>query len=232
MLSLEDRYAFISTLYIRMQIVHYPHPALKFKSVDVQQIDGTLRKVIRRMFELMYEANGIGLAANQVGLPFRFFLVNLAARADNPDEELVFINPVMKKRRGNEIGEEGCLSLPGLYGDVRRAEEVTIEAYDLSGQGFAMDLSELPARVVQHESDHLDGVMFTDRMREDNESDLVDLELPKFEEIFRSAQQENLFAADAELLKLVQQMAQSGKIPPNFLETPVHKLSAPNAPED
>lgn len=215
-----------------MQIVHYPHPALKFKSVDVQQIDGTLRKVIRSMFELMYEAKGIGLAANQVGLPFRFFLVNLAARPDSPDEELVFINPVIKKRKGNEIGEEGCLSLPGLYGDVRRAEEVTIEAFDLTGQGFAMDLSELPARVVQHELDHLDGVMFTDRMREDDESVEVDLKLPRFEENFRAAQQEELFASDAEILKLVQQMAQSGKIPASFLETPVHKLVAPDFTEE
>ncbi len=215
-----------------MQIVHYPHPALKFKSVDVQQIDGTLRKVVRNMFELMYEANGIGLAANQVGLPFRFFLVNLAARADNPDEEMVFINPVIKKRKGNEIGEEGCLSLPGLYGDVRRAEVVTIEAFDLTGQGFAMELSELPARVVQHESDHLDGVMFTDRMRDDDESAAVELKLPKFEENFRAAQQEELFADDEELLKVIQLMAQSGKIPVNFLETLVHKLDAPDFTEE
>ncbi len=210
-----------------MQIVHYPHPALLFKSVEIQQIDGTLRKVVRRMFELMYEANGIGLAANQVGLPFRFFLVNLAARPDSPDEELVFINPIIKKKKGSEIGEEGCLSLPGLYGDVDRAEDVTIEAFDLAGQGFAMELSELPARVVQHESDHLDGVMFTDRMREQGESEEAEIDLLKFKMNFRNAQSENLFASDDELLENVQKMAKSGKIPAEFLETPVHKLTPP-----
>ncbi|QDT33178.1 peptide deformylase [Thalassoglobus polymorphus] len=210
-----------------MQIVHYPHPVLSFKSVDVQQIDGTLRKVVRRMFDLMYEANGIGLAANQVGLPFRFFLVNLAARPDSPDEELVFINPIIKKKKGSEIGEEGCLSLPGLYGDVDRAEEVTIEAFDLSGQGFAMELSELPARVVQHESDHLDGIMFTDRMLEQGQSEDVDIELLKFKMNFKNAQNENLFANDDELLKNVQNMAKSGKIPADFLEIPVHKMTPP-----
>ncbi|WP_417851324.1 peptide deformylase [Thalassoglobus sp.] len=210
-----------------MQIVHYPHPVLSFKSVEVQQIDGTLRKVVRRMFDLMYEANGIGLAANQVGLPFRFFLVNLAARPDSPDEELVFINPIIKKKKGSELGEEGCLSLPGLYGDVDRSEEVTIEAFDLSGQGFAMELSELPARVVQHETDHLDGIMFTDRMREQGESEDVDIELLKFKMNFKNAQNENLFANDDELLKNVQDMAKSGKIPADFLEIPVHKLTPP-----
>ncbi|MEW4490015.1 peptide deformylase [Thalassoglobus sp. JC818] len=210
-----------------MEIIHFPHPALRFQSVDVQRIDSSLRKTIQRMFELMYEANGIGLAANQVGLPFRFFIVNLAARPDEPDEELVFINPVIRKRRGNVVGEEGCLSLPGLFGDVTRSEQVTIEAFDLSGQGFTMDLSELPARVVQHESDHLDGVMFTDRMREEANSEEVDLILPKFESNFRDAQQAGHFRTDQELEESLKEMAASGGVPAGFVETSVYRLTPP-----
>ena len=212
---------------IPMQIVHYPHPALRFKSVDVQQIDGTLRKVVRKMFDLMYEANGIGLAANQVGLPFRFFIVNLNARPGNEDEELVFINPVLSKRKGDVVGEEGCLSLPGLYGDVQRAETITIEAFDLSGQGFAMDLDDLPARVVQHDTDHLDGIMFTDHIKEGEESDQAELELLKFVKNFRDAQADKLFVVDEALQASVQAMADSGKISADFLSTPVHKLTPP-----
>lgn len=211
-----------------MQIVHYPHPALKFKSVEVQQINGTLRKVIRRMFELMYEANGIGLAANQVGLPFRFFVVNLNARPGNDDEELVFINPVITKPKGSLVGEEGCLSLPGLYGNVHRPEKVTIEAFDLKGQGFKIELDDLQARVVQHEVDHLDGVMFTDRMHAAGDAEEVQPDLLKFDENFRKAQAEKFFADDETLLKQVKSMADSGNIPPEFLTTPVHKLTPPD----
>jgi peptide deformylase len=149
-----------------MQIVQYSHPALRWKSSDVTQINDTLRATIQEMFRLMYAAKGIGLAANQVGLPLRFFIVNLSGDAENTEEELVFINPDIKNRRGQEEGEEGCLSLPGLYADVKRAAEIVVEAFDLDGQPFQATLDELAARVVQHESDHLDGVLFIDRIDE------------------------------------------------------------------
>lgn len=215
-----------------MQIVQHPHPVLRYQSVDLQRIDDNLRKIVRRMFDLMYEANGIGLAANQVGLPFRFFVVNLAARPGSSDEELVFINPILRKFKGDVVGEEGCLSLPGLYGDVHRASSVKIDAFDLSGQGFTMDLNGLPARVVQHETDHLDGMMFTDRMHEARESEGIDGELAKFEQNFRAAQAAQLFASDEELLQKVQKMATVGVIPSNFAETPVHKLDPPDLSEE
>lgn len=211
-----------------MEIIHFPHPALKYESVDVQRIDGALRKTIARMFELMYDANGIGLAANQVGLPLRFFIVNLAARADEPDEELVFINPAIRKRKGSVLGEEGCLSLPGLYGDVTRSEQVVIDAFDLNGQSFTMELKGLPARVVQHESDHLDGIMFTDRMREEEASEDVDEQLPLFEQNFREAQNEGLFANDEELQNILQSIAKAAAVPVDFVQTPVHKLKPPH----
>jgi peptide deformylase len=149
-----------------MEIVHYPHPALAWKSTEVTRIDETLRNTVSEMFNLMYAANGIGLAANQVAIPLRFFVANLTGDAAEPDEELVFINPQIIKRRGTEVGEEGCLSLPGVYADVKRSANVVVEAFDLDGQLFRADLTELGARAVQHEIDHLDGILFIDRIDE------------------------------------------------------------------
>lgn len=210
-----------------MQIFHFPHPALRFESVDVQRIDPTLRKTIDTMFELMYEAKGIGLAANQVGLPFRFFIVNLAARPDEKDEEHVFINPVIRKRKGTEQGEEGCLSLPNLFADVKRSEEVIIEAFDLKGQGFAMELDDLAARVVQHELDHLDGVMFTDKLAEQEAEARVTEALQQFEASYKTLQSENVMDGDEVLLADLQKMAAHGGVTAEFLERPKIELRPP-----
>lgn len=147
-----------------MQIVQYGHPVLRWKSKPIQAITDELRSTVREMFELMYAAKGIGLAANQVALPYRLFVVNVTADPEQTEEEFVFLNPRIRRRKGSSSGEEGCLSLPGMYGSVERSEEVVIEAFDLTGEGFEMDLDELPARVVQHETDHLDGVLFVDRL--------------------------------------------------------------------
>jgi peptide deformylase len=147
-----------------MQIVPFPHPALRYKSVDITRIDDNLRAIVDQMFQLMYEAKGIGLAANQVGLPLRLFVVNASGEKGDKDEEVVFINPVIRNRKGQAVGEEGCLSLPGLYADVSRAEEIVVEAFDLEGQAFRAKVDDLVARVIQHENDHLDGVLFIDRL--------------------------------------------------------------------
>lgn len=147
-----------------LKIVYHPHPALRWKSKDVTRIDAQLKTWVGQMFELMYEARGIGLAANQVALPYRLFVINPTGDRDEKEMEQVFINPQITKRNGSEEGEEGCLSLPELYGPVTRAEKIVVEAFDLSGEEFAMELTGLHSRVVQHESDHLDGVMFTDRV--------------------------------------------------------------------
>jgi peptide deformylase len=210
-----------------MQIVPYPHPALKFKSTEIQRIDGPLRKAIARMFELMYEANGIGLAANQVGLPLRFFIVNLSARAGQPDQELVFINPKVSRQRGRMVGEEGCLSLPGLYGDVGRAEVLRVEAFDLDGQMFQMDLEELEARVVQHEGDHLDGVMFPDRMREEGTSQDVDLKLPLFTSAWKQAQRAGAAPDDDQIREDLRKIARTGAVPEDFLTRPGFEVPVP-----
>lgn len=146
-----------------LNIINFPHPTLRHESRPVRRVDADLRATIRRMFELMYEANGIGLAANQVDIPLRFFICNLGADPDE-GEEHVFLNPVLSKPKGSIEREEGCLSMPGLYAPVVRPEKIHLEAYRLDGEEIRVDLDGMMSRVVQHEVDHLDGVLFTDRL--------------------------------------------------------------------
>ena len=181
-----------------LAIVKYPHPALRRASKPVVEIDARLRETVRRMFELMYAANGVGLAANQVGLPWRLFVINPSGDPTQTDQEFVFLNPEVLRRKGSEEGEEGCLSLPEMYGPVRRSASLVIEAYDLEGELFRMELEDFPARVVQHEYDHIEGVLFIDRMsdaaRREHEAKLAD-----FETAFRKAQESGEIANDDEL---------------------------------
>ncbi len=181
-----------------MEIVHYPHPALSWKSRPVTEIDQALRQTVRRMFELMYEHRGVGLAANQVALPLRLFVVNVTGDPEQTAEERVFINPQIIRRKGSVEGEEGCLSLPGVYGQVRRAERIVVEAFDLSGQAFELECGDLAARVVQHETDHLDGIMFIDRMSESDRRELAP-QLAEFEARFRQLQRQGRFPSDEKI---------------------------------
>src|SRR5262245_16279361 len=182
-----------------MEIVHYPHPALRWKSKPVTEINARLRSIVREMFDAMYEAKGIGLAANQVALPYRLFIINVSGDPKAVDEEHVFINPEIVSRKGSEEGEEGCLSLPELYGQVRRADSVVIEAFDLNGRLFEMALKDLPGRVVQHETDHLDGVLFPDRMTDAGRRELEG-RLDEFEAVFRYRQKIGEVPPDVELV--------------------------------
>lgn len=195
-----------------MEIVKYGHPSLRWKAKPLTEISPEFKATVAKMFELMYEARGIGLAATQVGLPYRFFIVNTTADPAEKDEELVFINPEIIRKKGNVEGEEGCLSLPELYGMVPRAEEIVLEAYDLDGQGFEMECSEILARVVQHENDHLDGVLFIDRM---SEEDVAELErnLADFEQQFRHSQEAGEYAADDEIKAKLAEMEQTFAFP-------------------
>lgn len=178
-----------------MEIVRYPHPALRWKSKPIQQITSQLRNTVNEMFDLMYEARGIGLAANQVALPFRLFIMNPTGDPDVKDQEFVFLNPEILRRKGSVEGEEGCLSLPDLYGPVPRADEIVVSAFDLSGQEFELTLKELPSRVVQHENDHLDGVLFTDRLSESALRELLP-HLDDMEKQFRRDQKSGAVPAD------------------------------------
>ena len=146
-------------------LVEFPHPALRWPAKPLVRLDDAVREAVARMFEIMYEAEGIGLAANQVALPYRVFVVNCTGR-QGEGEEHVFINPVLSRPRGTAVQEEGCLSLPGVRMDVRRPERIVVEAWSLTGEPIKLDLDGLFARVVQHEFDHLEGRLFTDRLPE------------------------------------------------------------------
>ncbi len=167
-----------------MEIITYPHPTLRHTSKPIKRVDAELREIVRDMFALMYEANGVGLAANQVDLPIRLFVANLEADPEK-GEEMVFINPVVSMPKGTEENEEGCLSLPSLYGSVVRPKKVRINAYNLKGEEINADIEGLFSRVVQHETDHLDGVLFIDRMTDSAKIE-IEGELDMFETEFNS----------------------------------------------
>ncbi len=173
-----------------LQIVKYPAPVLRQKARPVDAVTENVRAVADRMLELMRQAQGIGLAAPQVGLNWRLFVVDIASTEDHPldvdppeatDGPQVYINPVLS----NPVGppspmEEGCLSLPEIRGDVLRPPVITIRALDASGRPFTQTAGGLLARCWQHEMDHLDGVLILDRMtqmsRLKNRSAVRDLE--------------------------------------------------------
>ncbi len=190
-----------------MEIVKYPHPALSWKSQPIGRIDAELRDIVSRMFELMYAARGIGLAANQVAIPWRFFIMNPTGDPEQKDAEAVLINPEIISRTGSEEAEEGCLSIPEVFGDVRRAEKIVVDAFDLDGNDIRYELSELAARVVLHETDHLDGIMFPDRMSETGRRE-IEPRLQDFEDHFRRQQQTGVIASDAELRAELQRLQQ------------------------
>jgi len=178
-----------------LEIITYPHPTLRHKSKPIKRVDAQLREIVREMFAMMYEAKGVGLAANQVDLPIRLFVANLEADPEK-GEELVFINPVISMPKGTEENEEGCLSLPGLYGNVVRSKKVRVNAYNLRGEEIIADIDGLFSRVVQHETDHLDGVLFIDRMTESAKFDVED-ELDVFETEFNSRRDTGGISDDA-----------------------------------
>jgi peptide deformylase len=146
-----------------VEVICYPHPTLRYPAKPVQRVDKELREVIAEMFRLMYEHKGVGLAANQVGVPLRLFVMNEAGK-QGQGKELVFINPVITKPRGNEEMEEGCLSLPHMRLEIYRKPIVKIEYYDENWDLYEEELDGFPARVVQHEYDHLEGILISDRV--------------------------------------------------------------------
>jgi len=182
----------------------------------VTEIDDGLRATIHAMFELMYTAKGVGLAANQVDLPFRFFVLNLTADPGQKDRELVFINPEIVKRHSSVEDEEGCLSLPGLYAPVRRAKRIRVRAYDLAGNLIEHDADELFSRAVQHETDHLDGKLFIDYLEPLALHSLGE-RLRGFESQHRKAQQRGEIPPDEDLVRRLDTMPRPGEavIPPD-----------------
>jgi peptide deformylase len=149
---------------LSLEIIHYPHPTLRHTSKPLKRVDAELRRIVAQMFELMYEHEGVGLAANQVDLPYRLFVANVEGKPEAKESEYVFINPVLSGGRGQEEDDEGCLSIPGVHAPVTRNATIKVEAYDLAGNAITMEAEGLMARILQHETDHLDGTLFIDRL--------------------------------------------------------------------
>ncbi|MGD0896944.1 MAG: peptide deformylase [Thermoguttaceae bacterium] len=147
-----------------MRIVKYPHPTLRHKSKPLRRVDAELRKIVQEMFNLMYLHKGIGLSANQVDLPYRLFILNVEGDPAARDKERVFINPEISRWSGTAEADEGCLSFPEIFAPVRRAEKISISAFNLAGEEVQYEPTGLLARAAQHEYDHLDGVLFIDRL--------------------------------------------------------------------
>ena len=148
----------------QLRIVHYPATVLRKKARPVEAVTDEVRAVAQRMIELMHEARGVGLAAPQVGLDWRMFVADPTG-GDDPAASRVFINPVLSEpSRETHTREEGCLSLPGVNGDITRPLGITVRALDEQGQPFELTSNDLSARIWQHETDHLDGVLIIDKM--------------------------------------------------------------------
>ena len=139
-----------------MKIIKHPNRILRIKATSVKRVDVELLRTIGEMFDVMYDAGGVGLAAPQVGILRRFFIVHVGAAQ-------VFINPVLSRPKGSVELEEGCLSLPGQTGLVRRPKSVRVDAWNHTGDRFSLNAFGELARVIQHENDHLDGVLFIDK---------------------------------------------------------------------
>ncbi|XP_043704406.1 peptide deformylase 1B, chloroplastic/mitochondrial [Telopea speciosissima] len=150
-----------------LKIVEYPDPILRARNKRIGTFDENLKKLVDEMFDVMYKTDGIGLSAPQVGLNIRLMVFNPVGECGE-GEEIVLINPrVYKYSKKMVLFNEGCLSFPGIYADVKRPESVKVDARDITGARFSVNLSGLPARVFQHEFDHLEGTLFFDRMTEE-----------------------------------------------------------------
>lgn len=180
-----------------LQLITYPHPTLRHRSKPILRVDAQLKNLVDEMFEIMYEFRGVGLAANQVNLPIRLFIANPSGdKEEGP--ELVFINPEVNKAKGIVEAEEGCLSLPGINANVKRNKSLQINAYDMSGNEIKTDMDGFLGRIVQHEIDHLDGVLFIDRLAEEIPRPLAE-QIQALETMFESKQKSGSIAQNEEL---------------------------------
>jgi peptide deformylase len=161
-----------------LEIVKYGHPVLRQKGSRIDRITPEIKSVIEDMLETMYEAHGVGLAAQQVGLPLQLTVIDVSQATDRPSwmeregrrvavedqMPLVLMNPEVRPVGGPVAGPEGCLSFPEIYADISRPESVDVEALTATGERIQFRCGGLLARAVQHETDHLHGILFIDRM--------------------------------------------------------------------
>lgn len=147
----------------RLTILEYPDPRLRTRAAPVARVDAGLRDLIDAMLETMYAAKGIGLAATQVNVHQRVLVTDVS---DGRNEPRAYVNPEILQKDGQTVSQEGCLSVPGYYDDVERAERIRVRALDREGKPFEEELTGLLAICVQHEIDHLDGKLFVDYLSE------------------------------------------------------------------
>lgn len=148
-----------------MEVVLYPDPRLRRRNEPVERFDAELERLAAAMFEAMYRTKGVGLAAPQVGVNLRLLVYNPHGDPARKDAEQVLCNPrVLTRVKEREWGEEGCLSFPSIYAKIERPNGIRLEAQDLKGQPFTLELAGWDARIFQHELDHLDAILFIDRM--------------------------------------------------------------------
>lgn len=146
-----------------MEIVTWPNPILDKPADPVTEFDDKLKTLVGDMFETMYAAPGVGMAAVQVGVAKRLFVMDCSGGKD-PSQQVVLINPEVLHVEGDQDGDEGCLSFPGIYFPVERSLRAVVRAHDLNGELFEIDGTELTARCMLHETDHCDGIVFIDKM--------------------------------------------------------------------
>lgn len=146
-----------------LKIVHYPEPVLLTIGKPVENFDEDLKRLVSDMFETMYAAKGVGLAAPQVAVSQRLFVMDCSG-GEEESEKIALINPEIIHVEGEQYGDEGCLSFPGLYQKVQRSLRTVVRAQDVEGNHFELDVEDLPARCILHETDHCDGIVFLDRM--------------------------------------------------------------------
>lgn len=143
----------------KLEILHYPDPRLRNRAKPIAEVTDDIRQLANDMLETMYDAPGIGLAATQVNIPKRLIVLDIS---EDKQEPLVLINPELKASSGNVETEEGCLSVPGIYETVQRADSIRVTALDRDGKRLELEADEILAVCIQHEIDHLDGKLFVD----------------------------------------------------------------------
>ena len=154
-----------------LPIVREGNPILRQKATKINRVDDSVRRLADDMWQTLNNADGVGLAAPQVNTSRRLVVVHIDPdyiEEGSPEVSMTLLNPEIIKQRGEVVGMEGCLSIPGWQGEVPRADQITVRAMDLDGRDIRLKLDGWVARVVQHEVDHLDGILFTDRMREED----------------------------------------------------------------
>ena len=155
-----------------LTVLTLPEPILRQKSKRVRSIDGSVWKLAGDMIETMHAASGVGLAAPQVGVPLRVIVIGMPE-----EEDFVLINPEIVRRSGERVVTEGCLSVPGYFGEIKRAQRVTVKGKDLSGKEVRIKAEELLAQALEHEIDHINGVLYIDHLESDEKLHRIEPEI-------------------------------------------------------